>query len=87
VAGVHLDDIIELHHVLAGVSYPAQKWELIAHAESDPVGRGRPGPRTFRVLWSLPTGRYGDLEQILTAAARTARGHPRRRDATAAGTS
>ena len=58
VAGIHRDDIARLNLALAGVSYPAQKWQLIAHAEREPVGRGRPDRRTIDQLWALPTGRY-----------------------------
>ncbi len=78
VAGIHRDDIARLNLALAGVSYPAQKWQLIAHAEREPVGRGRPDRRTIRQLWALPTGRYPGLAHVLVGAARTARGHPHR---------
>ena len=76
VAGIHRDDIARLNLALAGVSYPAQNWQLIAHAECEPVGPGRPGRR--RQLWALPVGRYSGLSQVLVGAARTARGHPHR---------
>lgn len=78
VPGIYREDVTRLHGVLAGVSWPAQKWQLIAHAERDPVGPGRPDQRTVEQLWALPTGRYIDPTQVLAAAARTARGHPHR---------
>jgi hypothetical protein len=46
------------------------------------VGRGGVNQRAIGLLWALPTGRYVTFAQVLTSAARTARGHPRR-DATA----
>ena len=78
VAGIDRDDIARLNLALAGVSYPAQNWQLIAHAECEPVGPGRPGGRTSRQLWALPVGCYCGLSQVLVGAARTARGHPHR---------
>jgi hypothetical protein len=32
VAGVYQDDIARFDQALAGLRYPAQKWQLIAHA-------------------------------------------------------
>lgn len=61
VAGIYRDDIARPDQALTGVSYPAEKWQLIAHAERDPVGLGRPDPRTIRQLWALPAGRYPGL--------------------------
>lgn len=78
VAGIFRDDIARFNLALAGVNYPAEKWQLIAHAERDPVGRGRPDPRTIRQLWALPAGRYPGLDQVLASAAWTSRGHPSR---------
>ena len=78
VAGIHRDDIARLNLAPAGVSYPAQNWQLIAHAERDPIGHGRTERRTSRQLWALPSGQYTDTSQVLVGAARTARGHPHR---------
>ena len=77
VAGFHVDDIARFDQALTGVRYPVSKWELIAHAGAHPVGR-RTDPRTIRQLCALPTGLYTDLTQVLSGAARTARGHPLR---------
>jgi hypothetical protein len=77
VAGVHPDDIAQFTRVLAGLAYPAQKWQLIAHAGRDPLA-ARVDPRTIRQLWALPPGRYCDLRHVLNGAAQTARGHPLR---------
>jgi hypothetical protein len=78
VAGVYRDDIARLDQALTGLSYPAQKWQLIAHVaqrSSDPTAADL---RTIQQLWALPAGRYANLAQVLAGAARTARGHPRR---------
>lgn len=75
VAGVYLDDIARFDQALAGVNYPAEKWQLIAHAGQHP---GRADPRTISQLWALPPGCYGDFAQVLAGAARTSRGHPHR---------
>ncbi|NMH96160.1 DUF2795 domain-containing protein [Pseudonocardia acidicola] len=73
------DDVARLDRALAGVRYPADKWQLIAHAtERDRIKRGLVDERMIRQLWALPAGRYPGLADVLTAAARTARGHPRR---------
>ncbi|GAA4684147.1 hypothetical protein GCM10023215_18560 [Pseudonocardia yuanmonensis] len=52
-------DLARLGHVLAGLSYPAAKWQIIAHADhygADSVSAGQ--------LWSLPVGTYPDLVSI-----------------------
>ena len=64
-AGICREDITRLGGVLAGVGWPAQKWQLIAHAERDPVGPTRPDQRTLQQLWALPTGCYADLAREL----------------------
>jgi hypothetical protein len=81
-SGICRDDVARLDRALLGMSYPVEKWQLIDHAERDPVGRGGVNQRAIGLLWALPTGRYVTFAQVLTSAARTARGHPRR-DATA----
>ncbi|MFR9803995.1 hypothetical protein ACL02T_17095 [Pseudonocardia sp. RS010] len=52
-------DLARLGHVLAGLSYPAAKWQIIAHADhygADSVSAAQ--------LWSLPVGTYPDLTAI-----------------------
>jgi Protein of unknown function (DUF2795) len=77
VVGIRSDDVTRIGLALHGVGYPVEKWQLIDHAERDPAGRGGTDPRVIGLLWSLPTGRYLGLPQVLAAAARTVRGHPR----------
>lgn len=79
VVGVHPDDIARLRDTLVGLTYPAEKWQVIAHAMTEPAAcRTAAKPRTLQQLWALPPGRYVSFPQILAAVARTARGHPRR---------
>lgn len=55
-------DVVRLGHVLAGLTYPAAKWQLVAHADhygADAVSRAQ--------LWSLPPGTYGDLAAVCQA--------------------
>jgi hypothetical protein len=77
VAGIRRDDVTRIGAALDGVGYPVEKWQLIDHAERYPAGRDGTDPRVIGLLWSLPSGRYLSLPQVLAAAARTARGHPR----------
>ena len=52
-------DLARLGQVLAGLSYPAAKWQIIAHADhygADSVSAAQ--------LWSLPVGTYPDLTAI-----------------------
>jgi hypothetical protein len=78
VAGVYRDDIARFDQALAGLRYPAQKWQLIAHAGQRPAESARTDARTIHQLWALPPGLYADFAQVLAGAARTARGHPDR---------
>jgi len=78
VAGVYRDDIARFDQALVGLRYPAQKWQLIAYAGHGPAGGARTDVRTIDQLWALPAGLYADFAQVLTGAARTARGHPDR---------
>lgn len=80
IVGICRDSVARLDAALAGISYPAEKWELIAHAEIHPIDRARTDLRTIRLFWALPSGRYADRAQVLAAAARTARGHPHHLD-------
>jgi hypothetical protein len=81
VAGVYQDDIARFDQALAGLRYPAQKWQLIAHARQGSAAGARADARTIHQLWTLPTGLYAGFAQVLAGAARTARGHPARVDA------
>jgi hypothetical protein len=79
VVGVHPHDIAWLRETLAGLTYPAEKWQVIAHAMTEPAAcRIAVKPRTLQQLWALPPGRYASFPHILAGVARTARGHPRR---------
>lgn len=71
-------DVERLDRALTGCSYPAPKWELLAHAGRDPACQGRTNRRAIDLLWTLPDDDYRDRAQVLAAAARTVRGHPRR---------
>ena len=55
-------DAERVSQVLAGLSYPAAKWQILMHAENY-------GADAFtRVeLWSLPTGEYRDIESVIAA--------------------
>jgi hypothetical protein len=48
--------------VLAGLVYPAAKWQVLMHAESYGADA-----RTRAELWALPTVEYADLTDVLTA--------------------
>ena len=55
-------DVARLSQVLAGLRYPAAKWQIIAHADhygADSVSRA--------LLWSLPVAVYRDLAAVCTA--------------------
>lgn len=77
VVGIRSDDVTRIGAALDGVGYPVEKWQLIDHAERYPAGQGDADQRVIGLLWALPSGRYLSLPQVLAAAARTARGHPR----------
>jgi hypothetical protein len=79
-SGICRDDVARLDRALLGMTYPVDKWQLIDHAQRDPVGQGQANQRAIGMLWTLPTGRYVTFAQVLTSAARTARGHPRRKE-------
>ncbi|GAA2852827.1 hypothetical protein GCM10010472_07530 [Pseudonocardia halophobica] len=52
-------DLARIGQVLAGLTYPAAKWQIIAHADhygADSV--------TTAQLWSLPIGTYPDLAAV-----------------------
>ncbi|HEY2206652.1 MAG TPA: hypothetical protein VGH99_19480 [Pseudonocardia sp.] len=82
VAGVHRDDVQQLQQALAGLTYPAEKWQVLAHVlGAERAEAGAVDLRLIDQLWALPAGRYPGFEHVLAGAARTARGHPRRRTA------
>ena len=79
VVGVHPRDVARLRETLVGLTYPAEKWQVIARAMAEAAARRiAVEPRTIEQLWALPPGRYASFPQILVGLARTARGHPRR---------
>jgi Helix-turn-helix domain len=77
-AGLCDDDVERLDRALTGITYPTPKWRLLAHADRDHDGRGRTNLRAIDLLWTPPDDDYRDRPHVLAAAARTARGHPRR---------
>ncbi|GAA1846552.1 hypothetical protein GCM10009836_27650 [Pseudonocardia ailaonensis] len=55
-------DVARLAQVLAGLRYPAAKWQIIAHADhygADSVSTAQ--------LWSLPVAVYQDLAAVCVA--------------------
>ncbi|MEJ8278149.1 hypothetical protein [Pseudonocardia spirodelae] len=54
--------------VLAGLAFPAQRWQVLAEADA----WGAPGVLR-RLLVDLPVGEYADLSAVLEAALRTPR--------------
>ncbi|WP_219416969.1 DUF2795 domain-containing protein [Pseudonocardia nigra] len=55
-------DAQRISQVLAGITYPAAKWQLIMQAEEYGADAG-----TRAELWALPTGTYADLAAVITA--------------------
>jgi hypothetical protein len=55
-------DIQRISQVLAGLDFPAAKWQLIMYAEEYGADS-----TTRADLWSLPTGIYTDLSRVLVA--------------------
>ena len=55
-------DAERVGQVLAGLTYPAAKWQILMHAEDYGADAW-----TRADLWALPTGEYQDLGAILTA--------------------
>lgn len=65
-------DETRLRHVLDGLSYPAQKWQIVTWADfygADATTRNE--------LAGLPTAAYRGVDEIIAAVAGT-RGRPRR---------
>lgn len=55
-------DLKRVRQVLAGLPFPAEKWQLITYAEeygADATTRGD--------LWALPVGSYPDLSAVLAS--------------------
>lgn len=55
-------DAARIGHVLAGLEFPAAKWQLVMHAEdygADATTRAQ--------VWSLPVGSYADPAAVLAA--------------------
>ena len=57
-----LVDVQRIRHVLTGVSFPAAKWQLIAHAEEYGADA-----TTRADLWGLPAGTYDGVAAIVAA--------------------
>jgi Protein of unknown function (DUF2795) len=55
-------DVQRLGQVLAGLEFPAAKWQLIMHAEDYGADA-----ETRAELWALPSGTYADLRTVLVA--------------------
>jgi Protein of unknown function (DUF2795) len=64
-------DIQRISQVLAGLDFPAAKWQLIMYAEEYGADS-----TTRADLWSLPTGVYIDVSRVLAALGLVA--HPTR---------
>lgn len=55
-------DRLRICQVLGGASFPAARWELMAHAEHYGADSA-----TRRDLWRLPAAVYDDLAAVLAA--------------------
>ncbi|WP_300011256.1 DUF2795 domain-containing protein [Pseudonocardia sp.] len=55
-------DLQRVRHVLAGLAFPAAKWQLIIHAEDYGADAS-----TRAELWALPPGDYPDLPAVFVA--------------------
>jgi len=55
-------DVQRLGQVLAGLEFPAAKWQLIMHGEEYGADA-----ETRAELWSLPSRTYQDLRTVLVA--------------------
>jgi hypothetical protein len=55
-------DVERITHVLAGIPWPAAKWQLISYAEEYGADAA-----TRADLWSLPPGTYSSLSSVLGA--------------------
>jgi hypothetical protein len=78
-AGVRRDEVAQLGQVLAGVSYPVQKWQLIDYAVAEMRSeRGSVDTQIADRLWALPPGCYADFGQVLIGTGQTMRGRARR---------
>lgn len=55
-------DIERISQVLAGIPWPAAKWQLLSHAEEYGADAS-----TRAQLWGLAPGRYSSLAAVLAA--------------------
>jgi len=55
-------DVQRIRHVLAGLAFPAEKWQLIMHAEDYGADSA-----TRADLWGLPAGTYDGIAAVLVA--------------------
>jgi hypothetical protein len=58
----HRADVARIGHVLAGLGYPAAKWQIVVQADHDGADAV-----TMAQLWSLPPGSYVDLAEVCQA--------------------
>lgn len=75
--GISAEDLSSVRHALSGLSYPVERWQLLDHVTHKNIS-ARLTQRTIDQLWTLPNRRYHHLDEVITALARTLRGHPRR---------
>jgi uncharacterized protein DUF2795 len=61
-------DTERVSQVLAGMVFPAAKWQLVMYAEAYGADAA-----TRAELWALPTGSYADLRSVLEAVAAAGR--------------
>jgi hypothetical protein len=80
ITGVHSEDLSRIGDALSGLNFPVERWELLDHATrpSQTLASAGPDSRTVDLLWTLPNQRYRNLDDVMTALARTRRGHPQR---------
>jgi hypothetical protein len=57
-------DTERVSQVLAGMVFPAAKWQLVMQSEAYGADAA-----TRAELWALPTGTYADLRSVLDAVA------------------
>lgn len=55
-------DVERITQVLAGLAFPAAKWQIVMQAEEYGADSA-----TREQLWSLPTGSYPDLRAVLAS--------------------
>lgn len=55
-------DLLRVRQVLAGLPFPAAKWQLIIYAEEYGADAA-----TRSEIWALPVGTYPDLSAVLAS--------------------